>query len=907
MRFIILSLVLLSSFAALQAQKLNIDSSTYTIWPVLGNVGISNNGRFSFHFIFNKPTGSNSLVVSSNFDNWNIIFPNIPSQPCGFTKDSRKIVISLPNDSLAILDLEKRIVKYLSDVKSYQVAKLKDADWLIYELNSAAQQYVFVNLQSGKSFVRNGLLNCFINISANSVIIEKAKDSVHSLTWLDLETNANKEIWTSLNISPQSLSFDKSGKSCSFFTSVDSDGNAHFKIWYYNVSNNSADIVASDQYDDLKNYSITNDLNFNRRGNCIYVKLKKITLNNSDKSINSDVNIWNYKDKYDQTLQLRQNDFAEPVVCCINLESHKIFKLNDDNEKAILSEENDNDSYVLIYQNPLPDNYYTKEDRPSIFLESVKDGKRTLLLRNYNFSGFRTMGPQLSPGEKFVVWFDIDSLVWYCYEIATGAIINLSHLVPIELYDAEALKVGRRAAFGQPIWLSNDSRLLIYDKYDIWSIDPKGKKPAFNITSSIGLSNCIVFNIIPPIYGDIRNAITMASKYILSGFNTKTKESGFWALDQKFRSGPIKLSMESNASSVTRPSLIGYNAPANTERPAKALKADVYLVKKMRADQSLNLAVTKDFKSFSYISSIYPEKEYNWLKSELITWKVDDRQVSQGVLYKPENFDPSKKYPIIFEYYEKMSDGLHKYMNPDYSADRINIPTYVSNGYLVFTPDIYYCSEKNGESVFKSIISAAKYLSSFPWIDSSRMGIQGHSFGGWETNYLVTHSHLFAAACEASGISDLVSSYGEFEFETGQSFHELYEVTGQGSAYGIGVTPWTSPKAYIENSPIFYIDSITTPLLMMQTERDKDVPFPQAIELYTAMKRAGKKVWLLDYKYSDHSTEKNEAKDYSYRMQQFFDYYLKQASPPTWMTKGVPANRRLIDRGLELDKSGEQP
>ncbi len=131
------------------------------------------------------------------------------------------------------------------------------------------------------------------------------------------------------------------------------------------------------------------------------------------------------------------------------------------------------------------------------------------------------------------------------------------------------------------------------------------------------------------------------------------------------------------------------------------------------------------------MTTLVPQKNYNWYTTEHVHWKLPDGKPSEGILYKPENFDPAKKYPLIFYYYERDADCLNFYLNPEPSNGRINIPWFVSNGYLVFVTDIYYRNGYPGRSALNSVESAAKYLSRYPWVDSRHMGIQGHSFGGF--------------------------------------------------------------------------------------------------------------------------------------------------------------------------------
>lgn len=179
------------------------------------------------------------------------------------------------------------------------------------------------------------------------------------------------------------------------------------------------------------------------------------------------------------------------------------------------------------------------------------------------------------------------------------------------------------------------------------------------------------------------------------------------------------------------------------------------------------------------------------------------------------------------------------------------------------------------------------------------MGIQGHSRGGWETNFLVTHSKLFAAAMSASGFSDYVCLYNGIRsarLEGGSrqgSFESSYQ--------RIGATLWERPDLYIENSPIFKANEVTTPLLMMANKADDDVPFEQGIEFFTALRRLRKKVWMLQYDGEGHMVLSNKAaRDLTVRMKQFFDLYLMGAPAPKWMLTGIPAKMKGVVDGLDL-------
>jgi dipeptidyl aminopeptidase/acylaminoacyl peptidase len=335
--------------------------------------------------------------------------------------------------------------------------------------------------------------------------------------------------------------------------------------------------------------------------------------------------------------------------------------------------------------------------------------------------------------------------------------------------------------------------------------------------------------------------------------------------------------------------------------PLKAADADAYIVQRMSSTESPNYFYTTDFKTFKQLSDVHPETAYNWLTSELINWPLPDGTISQGVLYKPQNFDPKKKYPVIFYYYEKFSDKLNTYLPVQPSSGTINIPWFVSHGYLVFTPDIHYKIGYPGNSALNAVVSAARYLSSLSYVDSLNMGIQGQSFGGYETNYIVTHSNLFKAACSVSGLSDIVSFYtGIWGSTNPADFVEMGQLR-------MGQKLWDDPGLYIENSPVFFANRVTTPILLMCNENDPAF-YLQGISFFNALRRLGKRVWMLQYDKEGHELEKDvDTKDYTIRLSQFFDYYLKAQRAPDWMIEGVPAYKKGYDAGLELEPTGVAP
>jgi dipeptidyl aminopeptidase/acylaminoacyl peptidase len=334
--------------------------------------------------------------------------------------------------------------------------------------------------------------------------------------------------------------------------------------------------------------------------------------------------------------------------------------------------------------------------------------------------------------------------------------------------------------------------------------------------------------------------------------------------------------------------------------PRKAEDADVMLFTMGSFSEFPDLYVSgPDFRDPKRISNANPQQaEYRWGTSELVEWRsAQDGELLQGVLYKPEGFDPSRKYPMMVYFYERLSDQLNNYVVPAAGGSSINISFYVSRGYLVFTPDIPYRIGYPGESALKAVVPGVISLVDKGFVDKDNIGVQGHSWGGYQIAYMVTKTDIFKAAEAGAPVSNMISAYGGIRWGTGMSRMFQYEKTQS----RIGGTLWEAPMHFNENSPIFWADKVETPLLMMHNDEDGAVPWEQGIEYFTALRRLNKPSWLLVYNGEDHGLRKEiNRKDWTIRMQQFFDHYLKGAPAPVWLEEGVPALQKGKTLGLEL-------
>jgi len=245
---------------------------------------------------------------------------------------------------------------------------------------------------------------------------------------------------------------------------------------------------------------------------------------------------------------------------------------------------------------------------------------------------------------------------------------------------------------------------------------------------------------------------------------------------------------------------------------------------------------------------------------------------------------------MIVYFYEQLSDYINSYQEPRPSASTVSRSFYCSNDYFVFVPDIVYKDGQPGQSAFNCILPGVlKLVNERSYIDKDRLALQGQSWGGYQTAYLITKTDLFACGMAGAPVANMTSAYGGIRWGSGLSRAFQYE-RGQSR---LGGDLWSNSRDYFENSPLFYADRVQTPLLIMHNDNDGAVPWYQGIEYFSSLRRLEKPVWMLVYNNEEHNLTKRANKvDLSHRMFGFFNYYLKDDPMPLWMEKGIPASQK---------------
>ena len=835
MRYLFL-LLLFCQHIVVNAQKPPVTNMTYKGWDMLLNYNISDNGKYIWYTYGSELAGS-SLVVRTVNGNYSRIFTGV--MDAAFTADNQHLVFSSPQ-GLGILAPDNNTLTYDKRLNNYSLPVGGNGKWLTAKVSDTL---ILKDLHTNREYAFKGAISSLFNQSGN-ILLLNFRDS---LIWMDLSTMQQHKITSRCTI--DNLTFAHADTAIAFTSGTQPDVRLH----YFCRGMDSGRYIIDSIVPSLANMP----LQFSQDDKLLFFK----TVRERDKLTEppySKVSIWDYRD-----IRLQSQSAPDPYnpsTTVIPVTGGTIIQL--ENIDTVLASSPGN-RYALV-SNVVneEDAYWNDQQIKSYDLVSLTNGRKKTIIHTPQ----RVTDIDLSPDQRFIIWYDIASKQYFSYETATGKTRNLTQSLNVPLVHE---RINRKEIFtyGVAGWLAHDQRVLIYDEHDIWMLDPAAQAAPVNITNHYGSRHRTVLRVVYP--QQLSTLLPEDSMLITCLDNDKN--NGFMHIKLGANPGAAPISMAPVVYHF--PSLVVFEPPP----PIKARKADVYLLQRQTATQAPNLVVTHDFSTYSPLSDIQPQQRFNWLTAELVHWPIPGGATGTGILYKPENFDSTKKYPVIFTYYEERSNELNIFPHVRLSSGTLTIAWYVSNGYLVFVPDIYRPTGKSGPAILHTVESAARYLSLRPYINAAKLGLQGHSFGGYETNYIIAHSNLFAAAQSSAAPSELFGLHGGLGF-SGRSYHFISEV-GQMNQ---GAAPWEDPALYMQGSPVLYAEKINTPLLMMHNKEDGAVPFLQSVALFTALRRLGKPVWLLEYKGEGHVLYDWECQvDFTRRQEEFFGKYLKGESLTT--------------------------
>lgn len=831
-----------------------------------------------------------------------------------------------PKDALGLLDLSSGDTTRAGRVQSYKIPE-ESGGWLAYhhapappdtaasddesedndDGNEETKSALLVlrNLESGQewiydhvtdyAFAENGELLAYTETDSTG-------NPVHAVHAVRLTGDAPEAVTlhSGADNYPQFVLGDE-GTQIAFLAGPDSVDVPHHDniLYHWRVGDDEPSALAQSGTSGLPdNWLVSEqaDLSFSENGNRIFFgtapapppPVEKDSLLEKEKV---EVDIWNWKDPYIQPMQKEQAEEKKKQTyrAAYFTQTDRIVQIATEAVPAVTVADEGNADVALGVTNR-PYRQKLSWDWPAAYdayLIDLQTGERLQVLENVQAI------PQLSPEGKYVAWWNREARAWKALTTDDQSHITLSAGIPHSVYDHRHDRPYPPGPYGLAGWTEGDKQVLIYDKHDVWTVDPTQPKATRALTDEVGRQENLRFRYVKleddretAAWGNWPNAVNpstqVSDELLLSAFNTETKADGFYRDQVTGSEQPTELLMMDRSFS----------------NPQKADDANRLLYTRESFQEFPDLwATDQSFSDPTKITNLNPQQsEYRWGTAELIEWTSANGEKIEGLLYKPEDFDPSKEYPMMTYFYEQYSDDLHEHYAPKSDRSVINFTFYVSRGYVVFVPNIHYETGYPGESAMQSVMPGVTMLADKPWIDEDNIGVQGHSWGGYQIAYMVTKTDLFAAAEAGAPVSNMISAYGGIRWGSGMSRMFQYEDTQS----RIGSSLWDMPMRYIYNSPIFWADRINTPLMMMHNDKDSAVPWEQGIELFVALRRLNKPAWLINYTGEVHwPTDLAEKRDWTRRMQQFFDHYLKDAPAPVWLKEGVPATEKGRTLGLE--------
>jgi dipeptidyl aminopeptidase/acylaminoacyl peptidase len=574
-----------------------------------------------------------------------------------------------------------------------------------------------------------------------------------------------------------------------------------------------------------------------------------------------ELDVWHWDDPTISTQQKAQfrSEQTRTWMAVFHLQNKMLIPLANESLRTVQFAENPSYS-IGLDQSPYAKLTTWDGTYNDIYRVNLNNGSRLKLLSQHSGGVF------LSPTGMWSAFYNDKK--WHLIDMSTGDITEVSSATGGIFYDESSDTPSPPGAYGFAGWVDNDKAFRVYDKNDIWEFNTLQPSQFKNITQAQGQKRSIQFRI-QEVNPPAPSSRSSSDPLILVGYDHNRKSQGYYRLDPK--TGIITTLIDENKriSFVSRVKGTGqmvYTRQTTNEYP------DLWL-----AD--------KDFKGAKKVTEFGKQLDAFWIgTSELVKWNDLNGKPLEGVLIKPGNYEPGKKYPVIVYYYELSNQRLHEF-NQTVVNHRPSFNFYASNGYAIFLPDVTYDTGIPGYSATRSLVPGVQKIIDMGIADPKAIGLHGHSWSGYQTLHVIAQTDIFACAIAGAPVSNMISAYSGIRWGAGVARQFQYE-RGQSR---IGGSLWEYPLRYIENSPVFYADRINTPLLIQHGDADEAVPWYQSIEMYLAMRRLGKESVFLQYRGEPHHLQKYANKlDYSIKMKEYFDHYLKGLPAASWITEGAP-------------------
>lgn len=896
-RYILLCCLLFAWLTDGMAQKKPLDMEAYKLWRRVEGQHMSDDGKwitYRFVYIDGEGHGKDSPVTYLHHNESGKTYELENVRQAHFFNNGKclKYVVSpsprdtsgLVKDSVFLLTL-RNMKKQLWD-RPYDCNESSDSPVMTYsypigknEKDKDIKRLVIWNYETGDSTVMDSLDYHILLDNNKTIIYTKERDGYKSL-YAGPVKGKQKLIYGNPDARLTNFTLDRENmkgvftiaSDTSFLKDPDLLYAFNMKDGTYKLIMDTKEVVLPDSA-----YKVRGGLNmpFNN-GRYIFVDgVPKVATPRRpkvepDKSF--ELELWKWDDELSQSRQRNGRGYRRNTPKYVyHVDTKECVLVSPAEFDQVFHPTCDEYNYVII-SNEAPYRGLTDwrdGESSDLYLVNLETGERKLI-----FSDFRQR-PVWSPNGKYALFYHGEKKTWYKLEPTTGELTDISSAIGHPVYDEEHDKPKPADSYGIAGWLDGGNKVVLYDRYDMWVIDLTGKNAVYSLTNGWGRKNNTSLRLLKANYDS--KWIDTKQNVLLKTWNTETLDQGVYVLTPARK---IRKLMEG-------PYALNFNQVTNDGKYCMYIRQNYHEFRDIWWSKT-------DFVRPVKITDTNPQqKDYRWGSVQLVEWTNFEGKRNRGLLYLPDDYDPSKRYPVIVNFYETHTGDIHVNPVPALSSAMINVVTYVSNGYVVFMPDVHFTIGAPGESSYNAVVSGTRMLIDRGIADKDRIGIQGHSWSGYQVAYLVTRTNMFRCASPGAAVSSMVSAYTGIREGSGMPRMFMYEETQS----RMGKTLWDDPEMYIKNSPIFYADKIQTPLLIFHCDKDEAVPYSEGLNLFLAMRRLQKPAWLLNYKGDKHFLYNKAAEmDWTIRLQQFFDHYLKDTPMPRWMKEGINIDERGIDQ-----------
>lgn len=805
----------------------------------------------------------------------------VTQTPGKSTVDSLKVLKTkedkMPMNTLVIYSVAGK-KETIDSLKTFKLAD--EADWIAYQRGRKDSTLYVRSLDGSKTFQFPTVTDFQFAKKSGMLYYTSAAEGEAGIFTLNPEKGSPALIKEGKGVFKQTT-FDEKGERLAFLYCADKDSSYKALSLWLSEHNAPAKEIATRGNKAFPAEWVINEngmLQFSKSASRLFFGTspeprQKDTTQLAENRPN--VQVWSWDEPVQYTVQNynKEKDLKKSYQAVYNLGNGSIFQLaNEELPNIQLGNEGDAALALLSTSRPYSlSSMWEARTRSDYYTVSVDNGERKQIAQA-DYGRFR-----LSPQGKYAYWYGETDSCWYTIALAEGKRYRLTTPESFPAWDEENDVPNHPYAHGAAGWTANDQNLLIYDRYDIWKFDPTAATSPINLTVN-GRKEKLSYRL-EQLDKEAR-FIDLGKPQLLKGFNETTKGYGFYNARLSAPAAPK--------------TLLAGNYMLRSINKAKNTDDVIYTMETFQQYPDIHYSTLAFKKSVQLTHGDKQQEGFIWGTAELVSWISLDGRPLEGVVYKPANFDPNKKYPMMVNFYERNSETLYNYRMPEPHRSTIDYHLYNSNEYVIFNPDIRYVDGYPGESCYNCLMPGITMMIAKGYINEKGIGAQGHSWGGYQVAYLATRTNLFSAIESGAPVVNMFSAYGGIRWGSGMARSFQYEHTQS----RLGATPWSSPLRYLENSPLFTMDKVQTPILIMHNDADGHVPWYQGIEYFVAMKRLGKPCWLLNYTGEPHwPMHMANRIDFQRRMFQFFNHYLKNQKMPKWMSEGVPAVEQPFELG----------